>query len=293
MSHIIRARSYAKINLYLDVLPQRPDSFHDIETIFQTVSLCDELAIGPTTGALSLTCTNAQLDCGAGNLVMRAAMALRERTGCTAGATMTLTKRIPIAAGLAGGSGNAAAALVALNAVWGLGLSVTELAAVGLLLGSDVPYCLRGGTVAATGRGEIMRPLESSIDAWFVLVHPDLHVSTRDVYTSPLLEKNRETRVDGWTPSFRQALQRFEAHDFSGAFFNRMEGPVFAMHPQLADIKRALRGAGCTAAIMSGSGPTVFGLCASQTQARGVAATLAPMRTTVVTTVPHGVELSG
>ncbi|MBM3288642.1 MAG: 4-(cytidine 5'-diphospho)-2-C-methyl-D-erythritol kinase [Candidatus Hydrogenedentes bacterium] len=289
---ILRARSYAKINLYLDVLPPRPDGFHDIETIFQSVSLCDELAIERTDGPLTLTCSNAQLDCGATNLVLRAAVALRERTGCTAGATMALTKRIPIAAGLAGGSGNAAAALSALNELWGLERSPSELAEIGLALGSDVPYCLRGGTVAATGRGEIMRPLESPLGAWFVLVHPNLHVSTRDVYTSPLLQKNREARVDGVTPSFRQTLERFKTGNLPAVLFNRMEGPVFAMHPQLADIKRALLDAGCTAPIMSGSGPTVFGLCASEVQARGVATTLAPLRTTVVTTVPHGIELS-
>ncbi|NUM56048.1 MAG: 4-(cytidine 5'-diphospho)-2-C-methyl-D-erythritol kinase [Candidatus Hydrogenedentes bacterium] len=289
---MIHARSYAKINLYLDVLRKRADRFHDIETVFQSVSLCDELSITPTAGALSLTCTNSQLDCGATNLVLRAAIALRERTGCKAGAKMVLNKRIPIAAGLAGGSGNAAAALFALSELWGLKLPHGQLAEIGLTLGSDVPYCLRGSTVAATGRGEVMRPLKSLVDVWFVLVHPDLHVSTRDVYSSPLLKKNREKPVDGFTPSFRRALQRLEVRNFPGALFNRMEEPVFAMHPQLADIKRALLGAGCTAAIMSGSGPTMFGLCASQVQARNVAANLAPLRTTVATTVPHGVELS-
>jgi 4-diphosphocytidyl-2-C-methyl-D-erythritol kinase len=292
MPNVIHARSYAKINLYLDVLRQRPDKFHDIETIFQSVSLCDELSIEPTSGVLSLTCTNARLDCGAENLVLRAAIALRERTNCKAGAKMVLNKRIPIAAGLAGGSGNAAAALFALSEVWGLKLSPAELAGIGLALGSDVPYCLRGSTVAATGRGEIMRPLKSLVDVWFVLVHPDLHVNTRDVYLSPLLRKNREKRVDGFTPSFRQALKRFEVRNFPAALFNRMEGPVFSMHPQLADIKRAMLDAGCTVAIMSGSGPTVFGLCASQTLARAVAAKLAPLKTTVATSVPHGVELS-
>lgn len=291
MSTTLRARSYAKINLYLDVLPQRADGFHDIETIFQTVGLCDELQLEPTDGPLSLACNHAHLDCGDTNLVLRAARALRERTGCTRGAAMMLDKRVPIAAGLAGGSGNAAAALIGLNALWELGLPAADLAAIGLALGSDVPYCLCGGTVAATGRGEVMRPIAPLTGAWFVLVHPGLHVSTRDVYLSPLLEKNRGPRSAGVSPSFRTALERYEAGDYAGALFNRMEGPVFAMHPQLAEIKRALRDAGCSAAIMSGSGPTVFGLCASKADAERVASGLAPLRTTVVTTVPHGVEL--
>ena len=292
MSTLIHARSYAKINLYLDVLRQRADKFHDIETIFQSVSLCDDLSISPTSGPLSLTCNNAQLDCGATNLVLRAAIALRERTGCKLGASMVLNKRIPLAAGLAGGSGNAAAALVALNELWELELPREQIEEIGLTLGSDVPYCLRGGAVAATGRGEAMRPLKALVDVWFVLVHPELHVSTRDVYLSPLLRKNRERRVEGVSPSFRRALERFKASDLSGALFNRMERPVFETHPQLADIKRALLDAGCSGAIMSGSGPTMFGLCASQAHARNVAAKLAPLKTTVVTTVPHGVELS-
>ena len=292
MSNVIYARSYAKINLYLDVLRKRPDQFHDIETIFQSVSLCDELAVEPASGQISLACSNSQLDCGPTNLVLRAAIALRERTGCKLGAKMVLTKRIPLAAGLAGGSGNAAAALFALSELWNLKRTPEELAQIGLTLGSDVPYCLRGSTMAARSRGEIMWPLESPGDVWFVLVHPDLHVSTRDVYTSPLLRKNSGPRIDGLTQSFRTAIKRFGLRNFPAAMFNRMEEPVFAMHPQLLDIKRALLDAGCTAAIMSGSGPTMFGICASQTQARSISNKLAPLKTTVVTSVSHGVELS-
>lgn len=288
----MRARSFAKINLYLDVLPKRPDGFHDIETIFQTVSLYDEISVEPTDGMLALTCTDPTLDCGPANLVWRAATALRKRTGTAFGARMELAKRIPVAAGLAGGSGNAAATLTALNELWKTGLSKSELAELGLTLGSDVPYCLIGGTVAATGRGEAMRPLDSPANVWFVLVHPGLQVSTQEVYRSPLLEKNRERREGECTPSFRSALDRFKARDWSGTCFNRMEIPVFALYPQLAEIKSALLNAGCAAAIMSGSGPTMFGVCASATQAQSVAARLAPLNTTVVTTVPHGVEIS-
>jgi 4-diphosphocytidyl-2-C-methyl-D-erythritol kinase len=223
---------------------------------------------------------------------LRAAIALRERTGCNAGAKMRLTKRIPIAAGLAGGSGNAAAALVALNVLWDSKLSTQELSEIGLTLGSDVPYCLCGGTVAATGRGEVMQPLQTLSDAWFVLVHPDLHVSTRDVYLSPLLRKNQDARADGMTTAFRNAIIRFDARDLPGMLFNRMEEAVFALHPQLAGIKKDLLDRGCRAAMMSGSGPTVFGLCDSETQAHAISENLKPLKSTVVTSVPHGVELS-
>lgn len=288
----IHVRSHAKINFYLDVLPRRADGFHNIETIFQTVSLHDELTVRPASH-LELTCSVDGLDCGESNLVMRAAHALQSATGRNAGATMHLEKRIPIAAGLAGGSGNAAAALVGLNRVWNLGLIGAQLEEIGGQIGSDVPYCLRGGTVAATGRGEIMVPLPELAHTWIVLVHPELTVSTRDVYLSPSLEKNTEPQERGRTRSFSRAIERFTAGDVASAMFNRMESVVFAMHPELSEIKRALLSCGCRAAAMSGSGPTMFGLCDSEEIARATARSLTLWRTTVVHTVPVGTELRG
>jgi len=291
MRDAIRLRSYAKINLYLDVLPQRPDGFHNIETVFQTVGLFDELAIEARDNDINLRCSNPELDCGPTNLVYRAATLLQERAGCTLGAEMYLDKRIPVAAGLAGGSGNAAAALVGLNAVWNLGFTDAELERFGLELGSDVPYCIRGGTVAATGRGEIMEQLAPMPKTWCVLAHPALHVSTRAVYTSPLLVKNPDTPVDGRTTSFCLALANLAAGDVAGMLFNRMEIPVFTMHPELATIRQNLVDAGCFAARMSGSGPTVFGLCASETQALAVVTALKPLRCSAVPFVNAGVEV--
>ncbi|MDZ4857404.1 MAG: 4-(cytidine 5'-diphospho)-2-C-methyl-D-erythritol kinase [Candidatus Hydrogenedentes bacterium] len=288
MRDSIRLRSYAKINLYLDVLPQRPDGYHDIETIFQTVALYDVLTVSHQ-GGVTLSSAGPALDCGPENLVCRAAAALRDHTGYGAGARMHLEKRIPISAGLAGGSGNAAAALIGLNELWQLGLDTAELASIAITLGSDVPYCLVGGTVAATGRGEILEPLPALRATWCVLVHPGLRINTGEVYASPLLTKNTGPTVDGKTAPFQYALRQLAVGDLASAVYNRMEVPVFSAHPELQAVKQALLDAGCTATAMSGSGSTVFGICTSEQHAHSVCAGIAPLRSSAVSTVERGV----
>jgi 4-diphosphocytidyl-2-C-methyl-D-erythritol kinase len=283
-------RSYAKINLYLDVLNKRRDGYNNIETVFQTVSLADELIFEEAPGRIDITCSTSELDTGEGNLVYRAAQLLRERTGCAAGARIHLEKRIPIAAGLAGGSGNAAATLVALNVLWGLRLPPAQIRELALVLGSDVPYCTQGGAVVATHRGEDMTFLPPLPATWFVLVHPALAVSASHVYNHPLLARSPEQPFAGRTPSFRRAIRRIEGGDVPCSLFNRMETPVFHEFPQLAAIKQQLLDLGCQAAAMSGSGPTIFGVCADRRNAQRVADVLVEFRTSVVTTVPVGVE---
>ena len=289
---ILVLRSHAKINLYLDVLRRRDDGYHNIETIFQTVSLHDTLTFqDDPSGRVSLTCSRADLETGDGNLVCRAAALLRKHSGCARGAAVHLEKNIPVAAGLAGGSGNAAAALVGLNALWVLGLTETDLQELALELGSDVPYCLTGGSMAGTLRGEKLAPIAPPHPWRYVLVHPPLAVSTAQVYNHPLLEKNTEPVMGGRTASFQRAIEAFEAGDIAGTVFNRMESPVFAMHPVLAEIKAQLLAAGCLAAAMSGSGPTIFGVCADPAEAGRVAEVLgSAYAVTVAGDVPAGVE---
>lgn len=283
-------RSYAKINLFLDVLRRRRDGYHNIETVFQTVSLADELTFEAADSGIEVACNRPGLDCGPGNLIHRAAHALREETGCALGVRVRLDKRIPIAAGLAGGSGNAAATLLALDRLWGLDLSPGLLDQLALALGSDVPYCMRGGTMAATRRGEQLAALAPLGGVWFVLVHPDLAVSTAAVYGSPKLMRNNAPAFAGKTAAFREAIRALSAGDYPRAVFNRMEEPVFLEYPELAAIKARLLEAGCLAATMSGSGPTLYGVCATRSEAESTARALAPHRVSVVTTAPVGVE---
>lgn len=282
--------SYAKINLYLDVLNRRRDGYHNIETIFQTVSLADQLIFTEAGPGIALECSAQELDEGATNLAYRAGKLLQERTGCSRGVHIHLDKKIPVAAGLAGGSGNAAAALVALNQLWDLGLPDAQLRELALELGSDVPYCMVGGTIAATVRGEELTPLPPLSETWFVLVHPPIAVSTTRVFNSPKLILRGNPPAGGPTPAFRGAIEALECRDFARAVFNILEGPVFADYPRLAAAEERLLAEGCLAAGMSGSGPTLFGICLSKEDAERVAVTFDDFQTSVVTTVPAGIE---
>ncbi len=288
----LTCRSYAKINFYLDVRPRRSDGYHDIETVFQTVSLYDALSLSPRPSGISLECNIPGLDAGPGNLVWRAAALLAERFAVSNGVHMVLEKHIPVAAGLAGGSGNAAAALAGLNRLWDLRLDSVTLAALALELGSDVPYCLVGGAMAATGRGEVLASLPVAPETWIVLVHPSLKVSTAAVYNSPLLEKNTEPLVEGRTQPFRRALEAFARGDWPQTVFNRMETAVFSLHPELAATKKRLLELGCLAAAMSGSGPTLFGVCPSREHAESVSHAGLEWPVSIVKTMSEGVAIA-
>jgi 4-diphosphocytidyl-2-C-methyl-D-erythritol kinase len=283
-------RSYAKINLYLDVVSRRRDGYHNIETVFQTVNLSDRLTFTEREAGIFLDCDAPELGGVDTNLAYRAATLLQSRTGCTRGVHIRLDKNIPIAAGLAGGSGDAAATLRALDDLWDLRLPAGELRRMALELGSDVPYCLVGGTMAATGRGEELSPLEPLPPVWFVLVHPPVSVSTARVYSSPRLRLCDSPRFAGRTAAFRDALYALEKGRIEQVVFNRMEEVVFPDHPTLAEVKQALLDKGCLAAAMSGSGPTLFGVCGSRRDATRVAESLTDFRTSVVASVPLGVE---
>jgi len=290
VSTAITYRSYAKLNLYLDVLGKRRDGYHNIETIFQTVSLYDEIGFRDQKSHIAITCSTPELDSGEGNLVHRAAMLLRARTGCKLGARIHLDKHIPIAAGLAGGSGNAAAALIALNTLWDLRLPPARLRHYALELGSDVPYCTLGGLAAATRRGEQLYPLPPLRKQWFVLIHPPIAVSASHTYNHPKLGHNTEKPFAGRTPAFRRAIRHLENGNLPQVIFNRMETPVFDTHPRLIEFKQRLLDMGCIAAAMSGSGPTLYGLCKTQRTANNIAEALTECNTATVSSIPCGVE---
>lgn len=296
MPDALRCQSHAKVNLYLEVLDKREDGFNNIETIFQTVSLADTMFFEKCDNSLSMTCSNPSLETDAGNLMMKAAALLRVETGTSCGALMHLEKRIPIAGGMAGGSSNGAAALVALNRLWELGLTDEKLHTLALNLGSDVPYCIHGGTALATGRGENLVPLPPLPETWFVLVHPPIPISAGSIYTHSLLPRNAERpteRIAGLaiTPACKQRLDALSGGSMEEVVFNGMETPAFHAHPELAAIKQQLLDAGCTAAAMSGSGATLFGVCANHEDAARAAAAITTYPTTVVSTVGHGVLL--
>ena len=298
MPTALRYRSYAKINTYLDVLPKRPDGFHDLETLFVSVSLFDELRFESRESGIAFTCNADNLGPDDANLVVRAARLLQESAGCSKGVSIALEKRIPVAAGLAGGSGDAAATLAALNELWGLNLPTEQLLEHALSLGSDVPFCLIGGYAAATGRGEIIESLPTpKPPRWFVLIHPDASVSTPAVFNHPALKKNPSERIDGRTEHFARVVELASKSANAGVpsnaidplFFNCMEPVTFDLHPELMTWKGRLADAGCLATVMSGTGPTLVGLCRDEDDAQRVAGTLDGVRVSVVHEMPVGI----
>jgi len=256
----ISVRCPAKLNLFLEVLRKRPDGYHDLDTVMQAVDLFDDLLIEPHEGPeLSLVCSEPSLPTDGRNLVLRAALALRERTGHRGGAGLALTKRIPMQAGLGGGSSDAAGALAGLNRAWGLGLSTDELRQVAATLGSDVAFFLYGGTARCTGRGDIVEPLPAPAVFHYVLACPSVGVSTADAYArlSPLLTSPRAS-----ASMMAGMVTQGSVEGTGRCLFNRFEEAVFDARPELLDLKeRLVHTPGVVGASLTGSGSAVFALC--------------------------------
>lgn len=279
----------AKINLALDVLGKRPDGYHEVAMIMQSVALADTVALATADG-ISVTVTGADLDCGPTNLAYRAAVLLRERCGCDRGVSITLAKNIPLAAGLAGGSADAAAVLRGLNFLWRLGLTPSDLEEFGAVLGSDVPFCLRGGTALATGRGELLEALPALPHAWVVLAKPPLDVSTAWVYGNYRGERvTAHPDIAGMTASLKDGKMTGVASRLA----NVLETVTVTAHPEIAALKAAMLEHGALASLMSGSGPTVFGLTEDRRQAEKIAAALRSSAAGWVTVTETAGELGG
>jgi 4-diphosphocytidyl-2-C-methyl-D-erythritol kinase len=262
----IKAR--AKINLTLDVLGKRPDGYHEVEMVMQSIGLYDCLEFTPVSEGITILVEGGDLPAGEDNLVHRAASCIRTHGGIRNGIEIRLKKSIPVAAGLGGGSADAAATLAGLNTIWGLGLTLRELMLLGEQLGSDVPFCLMEGTALARGRGEKLMRLPPCPSLGLVLVKPSFGVSTAAVYQacSPGKLKNKPGSGD-----MVEAIKKRDPGVIAERLYNALEPVTFAMHPEVLVIKEKLLEAGALGALMSGSGPTVFGLTGDLREARGVA----------------------
>ncbi len=251
-------RAYAKINIGLDVLRRRADGYHEVKMIMQTVDIYDELVLERRKQpGIELRMDNSELPSGGDNLICRAADLLFREKKITEGVNISLTKRIPIAAGMAGGSADAAAALRGLNELFDMGYSLKELQALGVGLGADIPYCLAGGTMLSEGIGEILTPLPAPPAAHLVIAKPDVNVSTAFVYGN--LHADRlawHPDIDGMIA----ALQKGDLDGITGRLGNVLETVTVKAHPVIEQIKELLRKQGAENALMSGSGPTVFGI---------------------------------
>jgi 4-diphosphocytidyl-2-C-methyl-D-erythritol kinase len=270
----LRARAAAKINLALLVGPRRADGYHELVTVFQSVALWDELEVAAVDDAtLELSVEGMPLPADEGNLVLMAARELTRRgpERPAAGARFRLRKGIPVAAGLGGGSADGAAALLALDQLWGLGLPMPTLAAIAGELGSDVPFCLTGGTALATGRGERLSPIaEAGSWSWV------LGISRKGLPTPAVYRRYDELGLGRrLTPSAADgvlgALAAGDPAGLAAELVNDLEAAAFHLRPELAGAKRCMLDAGALGAVLSGSGPTMLGLAADEGHARRIA----------------------
>lgn len=260
----------AKINLSLDVLGRREDGYHLVEMVMQTIALCDQIILEPTgTGTIRIHCSHPHVPLGRENLVWKAANLLRQEYGSPKlGADISIIKRIPVAAGLAGGSTDAAAALKGLNQLWNLNLPASELARLGAELGADIPFCLMGGTALARGIGEELTPLPPPPKLWVVLLKPNLGVSTAEVYGN-YDGSQVQRRPD--TQALIAALHTVDSRAMVGSMANVLESVTFARFPLLKRLKQRAMEFGALVAQMTGSGPTIFALTEDYRRATAIA----------------------
>jgi 4-diphosphocytidyl-2-C-methyl-D-erythritol kinase len=260
-------RAPAKVNLFLEVLARRPDGYHEIATLLVAVSLYDTLVFKEdSSGAIRLHCDMAGLSTGPDNLVCKAAELLRRRTGCARGADIRLTKRIPLAAGLAGGSTDCAAALAGLNRLWRLGLDREELARLGGELGSDVPFFFHTPAAWCTGRGEVVTPLALGRPLDFVIAKPAVGLSTAEVYRGVTVPDRPETGDE-----IRRAVAAGDVEEMGRRLFNRLQEAAERLRPEIAAGLAELRVQRPAGLMMSGSGTSLFALCRDSGEAWRIA----------------------
>lgn len=269
----ISLKAYAKINLALDILGMRPDGYHEVRMIMQQVSLCDEVTLtwmpardGQSSGGITLTSNHPTLPLGSANLAYRAAALMMAQFHLKGALHIELQKNIPVAAGLAGGSTDAAAVIKGISELVAPAIELSEQMALSARLGADVPFCLLGGTALARGTGTVLTPIRSSLKGWIVLVTPDIEVSTPEMYAAfdeGLRRGHRPQRPD--IQMLRSALSHPEHTGIDAEMQGYREmGNVFEpivseRYPEIREIKRRLLAQGAQVAMMSGSGPTVFG----------------------------------
>lgn len=254
----IKLKSRAKINLTLDVTAKRDDGYHDLEMIMQTVSLYDSIFIKKAEKDGIVVKTNLYyLPTDERNITFKAAKLIKEEFGIHQGVYIELTKRIPVAAGLAGGSGNCAAVIKGMNRLFNLNLSMDEMMELGARLGSDVPYCLMEGTALAQGRGEVLTPLAPCPHFYVLLSKPDISVSTAYVYKNLKLN---EVKSHPNTKAVLEAIASGDKEGISQGLSNVLETVTIPYKPIVGDIKKFIENQGSLGVLMSGSGPTVFAL---------------------------------
>ncbi|MBD5454901.1 MAG: 4-(cytidine 5'-diphospho)-2-C-methyl-D-erythritol kinase [Lachnospiraceae bacterium] len=256
MDRIIR-KAYAKINLGLDVIRRRPDGYHEVKMIMQTVGIYDVLTFEKSKEGISISLDNEELPCDQGNLIYKAADLIMKEYGIREGVAVTLEKNIPIAAGMAGGSTDAAAVFHGMNELFSLSMSLQDMKRIGVKIGADVPYCIMGGTALSEGIGEILTPLPAPPNAYLLIAKPDINVSTKFVYENLHADTLKyHPDIDGMAT----ALKEGDLKGITDRMGNVLETVTAEEYPVIRQIKEEMLKSGAENSLMSGSGPTVFGI---------------------------------
>jgi 4-diphosphocytidyl-2-C-methyl-D-erythritol kinase len=279
MTSRISLKAAAKINLYLEITGSRPDGYHDLVMILQSIDLCDRVDIRKIgIEEIQVTCTNPEVPCDHTNLAYKAAALMQSVYPEIGGMEIAIDKQIPMGAGLAGGSGNAAAVLVGIDRLWDLGLTQSQLCDLASQLGSDIPFCVTGGTALATGRGEILSPLPDLTDLTLVICKPrQIAIATAWAYqtfrsqgllaTSSVKDQNLSSQMVAAIASGGESAP----NKIGRLLYNDLERVVLPEYPAIAELKNKLLDQECLGAMMSGSGSTVFAIAADSDRAQQIA----------------------
>ncbi len=268
MNNTITRKAYAKINLGLDVVRRLPNGYHEVRMIMQNVGIYDVLTFAKAEEGIMLQVDNQEVPADGNNLICKAAKLLLETAGIQGGVHITLEKNIPIAAGMAGGSTDAAAAFLGINELYEIGYDIEQLKALGVKIGADVPYCIQGGTALAEGIGEVLSELPAPPACHLLIAKPDINVSTKFVY-----ENLRANELE-YHPDIDGMIKALDTGDLKGItdrLGNVLETVTVPAYPIIQKIKDVMLAAGAENALMSGSGPTVFGMFMDKNQAEAAA----------------------
>lgn len=262
---MLSLNAYAKINLCLDVVGRLENGYHQVRMIMQTVGIYDTLSFERTTGEIKIMSDAGEIPLGEDNLIYKAASLMRERFQIAGGVSVHLEKRIPVAAGMAGGSTDAACTMKAMNLLYDLGLSEEELCTLGVKIGADVPYCILGGTALSEGIGEVLTKLPPMPECVLLVAKPEIGVSTKEVYER--IDRHEITDhpdVDG----MQRAIAENDLDGVVKRLANVLATVTEEMHPVVQKIREVMLSQGALGSLMSGSGPSTFGIFESEEKAR-------------------------
>jgi len=262
----IEIDSYSKINLTLNILAKRQDGYHDIETIMQSINLADRMFIKEEKEGIKIKCSHPLVPVDSQSLTYRSAEKILRRYRITRGVKIEIDKKIPLAGGMAGGSANSASILVGINKLFALNLSNKDLREIGEELGMDVPFCIQNGTALAYHKGEKVTPLSPiNPPLWIIIINPGFEIPTKWAYNNLNLEWLKKEKNN--TKGMLNALKEGELPGIAKNLFNSFEGLIIKKYPEIGKIKDRLIEEGALGALMSGSGPTVFGIAQNKEQA--------------------------